>query len=115
MHKAQSIVTYIQTAYKDQPIKVKRADSEFCKIHLKKPATSNAHYKIVPGTQMPASPVNRCVYVHVLIILSSFLVLCTSRPVPWVQEDIKKHLTTFLSQIEASESKNDFRVGYEAR
>ena len=35
MHKAKSMETYIQTDYKDQPIKVKPADSEFCAIHLK--------------------------------------------------------------------------------
>ena len=38
-----------------------------------------------------------------------------TRPVPWIQENIKKHLTKFLRQIEESDQKDDFRVGYEAR
>jgi hypothetical protein len=49
-------VTYIQTDYEDQPIKLEPADIEFCAIHLKKPAVNDRHYTIVPGepSQMPA-------------------------------------------------------------
>ena len=39
----------------------------------------------------------------------------TTRPVQWIQDNIKEHLITFLSQIEKCDCKDDFRVGYEAR
>ena len=55
MHKAKSMVTYIQTDYKGQPIKVKPAKDEFCAIHLKKPGVSSRYYTIIPEPyQMPA-------------------------------------------------------------
>ena len=39
----------------------------------------------------------------------------TIRPEPEIQDDIKDKLVAFLNQIEKSDCKDDFRVGYEAR
>ena len=54
IYKTQSSVTYIQTDYRDQLIKVEPADSEFCTIHLKKTGVSTRHYTIVPD--VPEGP-----------------------------------------------------------
>lgn len=117
--------THIQTDYRDQLIKVTPADSEFCETHLKKPAVSHRYYTIIPAgrpTRTPASPdkVNRCVYSieYFLELLSecpSLSVFNCYRPIPWIQEDIKKRLKIFLRQIEECDRKDDFRIGYEAR
>ena len=61
-HKTKSMLTYFQTVYKDQLIKVKPANSEFCAVHLKKPAISSRYYTVVPAGpfQIPAHR-NKCV------------------------------------------------------
>ena len=59
--QTQSVVTYIQTIYKNQPIKVKPADKRLCEAHLKKPAKSSAYYTIVPDQLTPTKKPNRFV------------------------------------------------------
>ena len=65
LRKAQSVTAYIQTAFKDQRIKVMPVDKEFCKTHLKRPAISTAYYTIVPETPLRRYPSPfRCVHIY---------------------------------------------------
>ena len=75
LYQTPSVVTYIQTIYKDQPIKVKLADKTFCKAHLKKPAKSSAYYTIVPDRLIPMKKPNRLVYI---IMLMTYIIAQTS-------------------------------------